>query len=202
MFALGGAKSLVCADHVGEQRVTAIGRHLFGVQEGRQRWFRLPRGIGMPEQCAAVRVQRIGQAVGPEIGQLENFRVKRLVILVEHMDFQLAEQAAEGHMRGRREPLVTQHQDAMAFERCTQGLGSVSIERYGGVHALRLDTELAIERAQAKAWCVRFHGLTCFASGGSLIAHARPDRLGRRRSHPEFLARPLQRNLAIGIELA
>ena len=120
----------------------------------------------MPEQRAAIGMQRIGPAVRPDVGQLENLWVPVLVILVEQVNLELAEIPAEGDVRRRRQLLIPEHQDAMTIEGCAQGRDSSGIERLRGVDADCRDPELAVQGTQSHAQ----HRSRCLPGRWPLIA--------------------------------
>jgi len=147
-LALGGAERLVGADHVGEQSVAAMRRHLLGVEQRRERRDPVERAVAVPEQRAEVGMHGVGLAVGSDVGEFEDLRVLGLVILVEHMDFEFAEVAREGDMRGGRQRLVADEQEAVAVKRIPERARDRRRKRHGDIDASRLDAEVAVQRKQ------------------------------------------------------
>ena len=119
----------VGADEVGPQRVAAVGGHLLGGEDRRERRRRRERDVGVPAVVVTGPLRPVADA-------------ERIVTAVEHEDLgvfvvesalegvgrgELTEGAAECDLLGRADVLVTKEHDAPAQQRGAQRVDNVRV---------------------------------------------------------------------------
>ncbi|CFW28885.1 Uncharacterised protein [Bordetella pertussis] len=97
--------------HIGKQRIAADGGQFLRMQQRTQAGQRLIRDIRMPVFAGVAQADR--RAVLDDVGHHQDFRVMRKVELMQHMDHQAAEAAAEIDVLPGRDALVAKHHQVM-----------------------------------------------------------------------------------------
>jgi hypothetical protein len=139
---LGGQRG-IGGDHVGKQRVAALGRDDPAVEERAGIGHRLVLAIGMETHPGAPQAER--PAVLDGIADDPHLGVHRMVELRRHHDVRLAKPSGEVDMVRRRHAEIAEHQDRVAkprrFKRVERGV--VDAEVWGD--ADNLGAELALD---------------------------------------------------------
>src|SRR4051794_16949069 len=96
-------EALVSAIHVAEMGFAAALRHHFAVDDRRLPGDPLPGSVGMPSERALVGMMPAGPALPVEVGEAVELGIAVGVVLVHHVDLQLAEAAGELDLTARRQ---------------------------------------------------------------------------------------------------
>ncbi|MNZ86891.1 hypothetical protein D3C78_1057340 [compost metagenome] len=115
----------------GEQGVAALLRQLLGIEHRAEAGQLLVGQVRVPELAGIAQADRL--PVLDDVGDDEEFRMPWQQELLEHVDLQLAEQAAEGNLLLRSDVLVAEHQQAMVQMREVDVGEILRIERAGQI---------------------------------------------------------------------
>lgn len=104
---------------VGEQRVAALAGQLLSVQQRTQARPLLVRQVRMPVVAGIAQPDRLAAGV-LDVGDDEDFRMVRQLEVLQHVDLQRPEAAAEVDVLARRDALVAEHHHVVVEVRLVQ----------------------------------------------------------------------------------
>jgi hypothetical protein len=119
--------------HVGEQRVAAFARQFLGVEHRAQAWQFLVGQIRVPVFAGITQAHRL--TVLDDIGDDQDFRVIGEQKLLEHVNLQHAETAAEIDLLLRGDLLITEHNDVVVQMRAVHASEVCVVQRTGQIQA-------------------------------------------------------------------
>ena len=129
---------------VGEQRVAALGRQHLRVQQRTQAGLLLVREVRVPELASIT--QAYVATFLDDVGHDQDFRVARQQELLEHMNLQLAEAAAEDDLLFGADPLLPEHQHMVVKVGTVNALEIFGVDWFGQVQADDLGPHGTAER--------------------------------------------------------
>ncbi|MNC28133.1 hypothetical protein D3C75_763300 [compost metagenome] len=135
--------------HVGEQGIAAFAGQFLGMQHGAKAGQFLVRQVRVPELAGVTQADVL--AVFDDVGNDQDLGVAGEQELLEHMDLQWAEAAAEGDLLVGADALVAEHQH-MVVEVGAMDTGEIlGVDWYGQVQADDLGAYGTGERADFEA---------------------------------------------------
>mmetsp|Transcript_5852 Transcript_5852/g.22971 ORF Transcript_5852/g.22971 Transcript_5852/m.22971 type:complete len:729 (-) Transcript_5852:815-3001(-) len=160
---------------VGEQRVAPLGRQFLRQQHRPQAGLLHVGQVGVPVMARVTEADRL--AVLDDVGHDQQLRVAGQRELVQHMDLQRPEAAAEVDLLLRRDALVAEHQHMVVEMGAVNTAEVVVGQRLAEVQPQHLGGEAAGEGADRDGGgprgCVAVAGLTDGGTHGSLMRKAR-----------------------------